>query len=407
VPEPILVLLICADRDAAGRLAGVIQSRGHKVIATPYGPSAMTRATEAGLIVVDRVDGPVPATSVVARMKGTAGIQDVPLLAIAQSDQVEERIGLLEAGADDVMAHPVDGSELEARLDVLLVRSHVSNLAASAEPAADVRLTHHRLLAFFSPKGGVGTTTAAVNCAISLAMRNKESVALVDLDLGRGQVATHLNLTPRLTVVELARDGVALEDPDLIRGFAEMHARGLSVFAAPQRPDQSALLAPEHVARLLDGLAAAYDVIVVDGGSTFDERALTLFEHAERIVLTVSPEIPAVRAVHSLMEVLAEFEGPSERQFFVLNHLFASEMLRTDDLQRSLQANIGAELHYDAVLYLKAVNEGVPVVIGSPRSIAADRLNRLATLLMGELHTPVVGVEAPKRMTLAGLLRRG
>ena len=88
--EPILVLLICADRDAAGRLAGVIQGRGHRVVATPYGPSAMARAAEAALIVVDRVDGPVPPTSVVARMKGTNGVRDVPLLAIAQSDQVEE-----------------------------------------------------------------------------------------------------------------------------------------------------------------------------------------------------------------------------------------------------------------------------------------------------------------------------
>jgi len=407
VSDSIIVLLICADRDTAGQLATVIQGRGHRVVATPYGPSAMTRAAEAGLIVVDRVDGPVPATSVVARMKGTAGIQHVPLLAIAQSDQVEERISLLEAGADDVMAHPVDDAELEARLDVLLVRSHVPSPAGPSEPDIDASLPRPRLLAFFSPKGGVGTTTAAVNCAISLALRKKQSVALVDLDLGRGQVATHLNLTPRLTVVELARDGVALEDPDLVRGYAEEHASGLAVFAAPQRPDQGALLAPEHVSRLLEGLAVAYEIIVVDGGSTFDERALTLFEHAERIVLTVSPEIPAVRAVHALMEVLAEYEGPSERQFFVLNHIFASEMLRTDDLQRSLQASIGAELHYDPILYLKAVNEGVPVVIGSPRSIAADRLNRLATQLLGELHQPVAGLEAPRRKSLAGLLRRG
>ena len=167
----------------------------------------------------------------------------------------------------------------------------------------------------------MGTTTLAVNVAVALAGRGGRSVALLDLDLGWGQVATHLNISPRLTIVELARDAAALEDPELVRGYADEHRSGVAVFGAATRPDEAGLITQEHVEGLLAAMLNSYDVTVVDAGSTLDERAVTLFNHADRVVIVVSPEIPAVRVTHNLMEVLSEYEGPSDRQVFVLNQI--------------------------------------------------------------------------------------
>ena len=77
------------------------------------------------------------------------------------------------------------------------------------------------LIACFSPKGGVGTTTIAVNIAMALAERAPTQVAIIDLDVDFGQVATHVNVKPRLTVADLAADDVrdagAGAAPDLRR----------------------------------------------------------------------------------------------------------------------------------------------------------------------------------------------
>jgi pilus assembly protein CpaE len=404
-----MVLLICADRDAAGRLATMIQDAGHRVVAAPYGPSALSRAHEAQVIVVDRVEGADDASRVVLRIKSIPELANIPLLCIAQTDHVDERVRLLDAGADDVLAQSFDPDELRARIDGLLTTP--GHQPASGEPDAPgpTESDRTRMVSFFSPKGGVGTTTLAVNVAVATATKRDRSVALLDLDLEWGQIATHVNLAPRFSVVELARDAAALNDPALLRAYAEEHTSGLAVFGAPLRPDQGEMIGQEHVERLLIAMLNSYDLVFVDCGSLLDERTLTVFDRSDRVVLLVSPEIPCVRAVHGLLEMLAEQGAPADRQFFVLNHIFESDMLRLDDLERSLQSSIDVELLYDPIAYLKAVNEGVPVVEAANRGAAAIRLERVAQQILGQ--TPAEE-EAPAgrprlRVALGSLRKRG
>ncbi len=408
--EPSVVLLICADRDAAGRLAATIQAAGHRVVAAPYGPAALSRATEAQVIVVDRVEGSDDASRAVLRVKSMPQIGEIPLLCIAQTDQVDERVRLLEAGADDVMAQGFDPEELRARIDGLLAtRGGAKAAPAEAEAPKPVVDNRTRMVSFFSPKGGVGTTTLAVNTAVATAMKHDRSVALLDLDLEWGQVATHVNMAPRFSVVELARDSAALDDPELLRAYAEQHASGLAVFGAPLRPDQGEMIGGEHVERLIAAMLAAYDLVLVDSGSLMDDRTLTVFDRSDRVVLVVSPEIPCVRAVHALLEILAEQGAPAERQFFALNHVFEHDMLRLDDLERSLQTEIDAELLYDPVAYLKAVNEGVPVVAATTRGAAAARLEKVAQQILGQVAVPEAAPSGKRgfRLGLGSVRKRG
>jgi pilus assembly protein CpaE len=405
-----VVLLICAERDAAGRLAAMIQAAGHRVVAAPYGPAALSRATDAQVIVVDRVEGAEDASRAVQRIKSMPQVGEIPLLCIAQTDHVDERVRLLEAGADDVMAQGFDPDELRARIDGLLA-TRGGRKAAAEEPEAPKPVVAHRtrMVSFFSPKGGVGTTTLAVNTAVAAAAKHDRSVALLDLDLEWGQVATHVNLAPRFSVVELARDTAALNDSDLVRAYAEQHASGLAVFGAPLRPGQGEMIGQEHVERLIAAMLAAYDLVLADTGSLLDERTLTAFDRSDRVVLVVAPEIPCVRAVHALLEVLAEQGAPAERQFFALNHVFEHDMLRLDDLERSLQTEIDAELLYDPIAYLKAVNEGVPVVAATTRGAAAARLERVAQEILGQVAVPVAAPTGRRgfRLNLGSVRKRG
>ena len=387
-PESSVVLLISAEREAAARLAALIQSPGRRVIAAPFGPIAQARAAEAQLILIDRIEDGIDPAGPIAQLRAVASLAGTPVLCIASSDDVEERVHLLEAGADDVVARPFHPDELRARIDALLAVPPPAGHEVAHGDAAPAHDTgrRKRLVTFYSPKGGVGVTTLAVNTAVAAA-RTGRSVALVDLDLEWGQVATHLNLAPKFSVVELARDAVALDDPEMIRGYAERHSTGISVFASPQRPDQNDMMSQEHVRGLLEALASAYDQTIVDGGSTFNERTLTLIEQSDRVVLLAVPEIPAVRAMHTLLEMLSELGAAPERQFLLLNHLFQHDMLRLDDLERSVQATIQAELPYDGIAYLRAVNEGVPVLVASNRGSAATALEKVIAKVLDEPGT--------------------
>jgi len=397
-PSDRSLLLLCAERAEAARLAQALSGLGRRVVATPFGPSAMDHGVGTSLIVVDRTPD-VEATTVVARIKSDPRLAAIPVLAIAQTDSVDERIALLDAGADDVMARPIDDLELAARVDGLLLRTPapvVSGVATPETGPAEPRRAGGRLVGFFAAHGGVGTTTLAVDTAVRLADRGAATVALVDLDPWWGQVATHLDLVPRATIVDLARDLNGGPDVELVRGYALQHSSGVSVYTSPPRPNDAAPLRQEQLELVLEALRGTYDYVIVDGGSAMDERAQVLHVRADRVVVVVSPEIPAVRATRMLLEQLAEFEAPSERQVLVLNHIFAAGLVKRDDLRRSLQVPIDIEIPYDPLLFLKAVNEGIPLVIGAPNSAPAQAIRRLAALLLVEpAHDPAAATAGP------------
>ncbi len=146
----------------------------------------------------------------------------------------------------------------------------------------------------------------------------------------------------------------------------------------------------------------------MDAGSDLDERTLTVFEHVDRLIVPVLPEIPAMRAVRTLLEVLGELEGPSTGIILVLNHAYPRDMLRRDEIEGALGAKIDLELPYDPALYLAAANAGEPLVSGAPRSAPAERLEALAGLLLGERPAAMDPLRAAHpRQRLSALLRRG
>lgn len=401
------ILLLEADASTADLIRATLEGAGHAVTVVDDADSAVKMAAEHALLMVDLPEAGAP-DRLIARLRQPAPSDQRLILAVAQGDDIEERIGFIEAGADDVIVKPFDGTELEAKVEALLVRLRRRGDAPGAV-GAGLGPAGRRVVVFFSPKGGAGTTTLAVNVALAMAEERPGRVALVDLDLQWGQASTHLDLRPKATIAELTRDAQALEEPSLIKTYMEHKEPGLDVLCAPLSPDNATLVTADHVTALTDGLRRTYDLVVVDGGSTLDDRTYAAFEAADVVVFTACPEIAALKALHSLLETLSESGAAVGKTIFVLNHVFGREMLKLQDIENSLAAKISLEVPHEPVLYLKAVNEGIPVVRGAPRSAPAERLRRLATLLAGtpEPATNRPATEAAKPRGLGGLLKRG
>ncbi len=330
----------------------------------------------------------------------------VPILCVASTDDVEERIGFLEAGADDVMSRPFDNREVEARVEALLLRFQRSKDLSPIVSNDGLTLARaRRTVAVFSPKGGSGTTTVATNVAVVAARAKSNRIALVDLNLQFGGVATQLDLDPKQTLIDVIRDDAALREPELLRTYAMRHDSGLHVFAAPPTPQSAELITPDHVAHLIGTLLEGYDAIVIDAGSTLDERTLNVFEAADTILLPVYPEISALKAMHTLLDYLNDAGSVGPKAMFVVNNIFAREILKPRDIEAALGTRITMDLPYDPFLYLKAVNEGVPIVLGAPRAPAAEQLVKLTGAAFGQ-DGVTVPAESEKRGGLFGRRRR-
>lgn len=400
------ILLLSTVAEAAEPMAAALRAAGHAVTILADADEAIRRAGEFTLVTIDAVDKPRSGTAICAEIRRTPALAAIPVLCVSQKDDVEERVRFLEAGADDVIARPFDPRELEARVEGLLIRFKRSrDLAPQTGGEATVAARRH-LIACFSPKGGVGTTMIAVNVAMALAEQAPNQVAIIDLDVGFGQVATHLNVKPRFTVADLAADDGGMREPELLRTYAEKVQPGLHVIAAPATPEMGRLITTAQVERILATAPLAYGAVIIDAGSTLDERSLSILEQAEAVIVPIVPEIGALKALHGFLEYVTDEGAVPAKSTFVLNHLFARDMLSMKQIENAIAAKVDAELPYDAGLYLKAVNEGVPVVRSAPTSAPARALAHLAALASGIDETADAGRDVRHGGGLFGGLRR-
>ncbi|TFG68990.1 MAG: response regulator [Thermomicrobiales bacterium] len=391
------ILLLESDPGVGASTSAILTSAGYTVSLTTDSDEAFAHAAEHQLVLIGATSGGRSAVDLCREIRATPSMSAVPVMCVSATDEVEERITFLEAGADDVLARTFDARELEARVEALLLRFQRSSTLAPIVTTDGITLHRaRRTIAVYSPKGGVGTTTIATNIAIAAVAQRPDRVILVDLALQFGGVATLLNLDPQQTLADVVRDDSSMREPELLRTYAMRHDSGLHVLAAPAAPESAEIVTPAHVALILKTLLEGYDMVVIDAGSTLDERALTIFEAAEAVLLPITPEIGALKAMHALLEYLSEAGTIGLKSTFVLNYLFARDIVKLRDVENFLGSKVAVELPYDAFLYLKAVNEGIPIVTGAPRSVAAERLVKLAAIVfaLGEQDVAVAPVAA-------------
>jgi pilus assembly protein CpaE len=386
-------ILLCAPPgELRDRLETELASAGYPttVVPTPADAVAALRDRPFDLIVADGL----AVTGAIGSIR-TASPTPTPCMVIAPAGDVEARIAFLEAGADDVVAAGASRRELEGRIEALLIR------AGRVRPDEQGRVAAGQIVTFFSPKGGVGTTTLAVNTAILLAGDQSASahqkVLLIDLDLQFGQVTTHLNLTPRFDMAGLASDDQALADIELAMPYLTDHTSGISVLAAPTIPDAEFGIRVEEVERMTTVFRPRFDMILVDCGSRLDERSLWMLEQADTHVFVIFPEIAALRATSLMLAYLAEAATLRARTAYVVNHIFPKELLKTRDIENLLRARPVAEIPYTEVDMVRAVNEGVPLVMSHPTAPAALAMRSVAQAMIGIETRPTASAEPRRR----------
>lgn len=395
-------ILICAPTDdLRTELEAQLANAGYAThsVHTPAEATASLRDAGYDLVIAEGL----AVSGAIGRLRTAASVP-TPVLVVAPAGDVEARIAFLEAGADDVITAGFARSELDARVEALLIR------AGRVRPqSARTDMPTGEITTFFSPKGGVGTTTLAVNTAILLAggvgtpPAPGARVLLVDLDLQFGQVATHLNLTPRFDLAGLTTDEQALGDPEIASSYLTQHSSGLQVLAAPAHPDAEFRVTVENLERALNVLRDRFEHVVVDCGSRLDPRSVWMLEQASTHAFVIFPEIAALRATSLLLGFLAETSTLQARTLFVVNHIFPKELLKTRDLENLLRAKPAAEIPYTEVEMIRAVNEGVPVVLSRPATPVALALHQLAQAVVGIPNEAKAAATSPaKRRKLFG-----
>jgi pilus assembly protein CpaE len=175
-----------------------------------------------------------------------------------------------------------------------------------------------KIVMVYSPKGGTGCTTVAVN--LSVALCNDETrVVLVDANLQFGDVAIFLNEQGKNTLLDLAPRADEL-DPDIVEEVMIKHAAsGVHVLASPSRPEYGEKVNPEQFSKLLKYLRQLYAYVVVDTCSYLNDITLSVLDISDIIVLVNTQDIPSIKNDRLFLDLLTTLSIPADRVVFVMN----------------------------------------------------------------------------------------
>ena len=357
------------------------------------------------LIAVLDVGGD-PAAAVTRAKNGRRGrAGGLSVLFAVDADQLD---GLLETAGleptDEILIRPFDIDALRWRVEAMAIRAQVDviegadpvlaggHIATDLAPAAPV-------FAIFNPKGGVGKTTVATNLAAVLQLWKNMQVLLLDADTVTGHVGLSLGLSINRSAADSWVDEDAGYRHETLLDLATRHSSGIRVAALSTNPLSHATLAPTRVADAIMEARHGVDAIVVDLHPSYTEVNLAIFAIADRILVPVTPDLPAMRAAIQLKEVAAEI-GVRDRLAMIINR--ANSGVSVADMEATVGLPALAQIRSAGMHFVWSSNAGKTLIDKFPKHAVAHDFENLADKLLSVQS----GVASPANVKENGNLIR-
>jgi pilus assembly protein CpaE len=305
--------------------------------------------------------------------------------AIAESGVATLRAAL-EAGASDVVSLPLSQHELQKTF--IKFRQSKAREAQARGVVGD-------LITVYGVRGGLGTTTTAVNLAVQFAALTSTSVALADFDFQRGDVATFLNLTHIESIASIATSKSDI-DEIFLHGTLTRHASGISVLPAPQQIEEADTVGHDEAKLVLQLLRSQFRHTIVDTPRTITGSTVAAFELADHIVLITDLSIPSVRAARRFLDLLERLNVGTSRVGIVVTELVRGPV-DLKDLSRSLGKEPLVTFPRDDAGATHAMNSGSPLNGGKPAGLSVA-VQTLAMKLAGVQQQPAARASFLRRM---------
>ncbi len=304
---------------------------------------------------------------------------NLPIILLTAQSGVTEKVKGFESGADDYVTKPFDFEELEARVRALLARSQAQKGESAHEKQGG------ELIVCFSPKGGVGTTTLAINLAVTLTQMWEAKTALIDLALPIGQVAVFMDLRSNFTLGQMAQKEIILDEDFVLQAMLP-HNSGVRVLSAPRAPELSELITASLIENLFPILRDNFTFVIVDAGRNFTDAALSILERADQILLPLSPDLASLQATAVALNTFRELEYDLEKIRPILSWTFSQDALPQKEMERALGVPIQIVLPYDPRSVVQSINRGTPVVMQAGKSAISEAIENAAYQLTTENH---------------------
>ncbi|MEJ2697826.1 MAG: AAA family ATPase [Candidatus Sulfobium sp.] len=375
--QNISVVIIESDSESSDRIMKQISALGDHVAV-----EGVANSFETGFELIHRKK-PMVVILDICDGKGGADIERISriltrfsqttIFAVCDDKSSDTILRAMRAGAAEYLLKPVSDSDLASALQKL---GRLWIVKPSPEQETG------KIFSIFSPKGGVGVTTIAINLATNIHQITHRPTVLVDLDLDAGDVTTFLNLKPSYTISDVTLN-ISRLDKSFLRGVITRHESGIYVLAEPQKVEEGVSVSGVDLRKVLGLLKTMFSYIIVDTQTVLDERTLAAIEMSDMILLTFILSLPGIKNIQRYLNYFDKTISRNKLKLVVNRYLKRGD-IRLEDAEKVLHFPIGWSLpnNYDDAI--TCLNKGMPISMGAPRSQLNSAFQDLARNMVGK-----------------------
>ena len=286
-------------------------------------------------------------------------------------------IQALRVGAKEFFAQPVQGEEVKAALLKFKERKEKNELPERKKRKG-------KILDVMGSKGGIGTTTVAVNLATSLSQsKASPSVALIDMNLLFGEIPIFLNIESAFNWGEVAKD-ISRLDATYLMGILSKHSSNVYILPSPTALDGGNVGTPEIIEKILYEMQEVFDFIVVDGGQSIDNTSLKILEISDMVLLVAIMSLPCLTNVKRLLWTFQKLGYPSSENIHLLiNRFQKNSEISPKGAEKSINKEIFWFVPNDYLTTMSAINRGKTLSSVAPVAEISQSFVQLANHFLG------------------------
>jgi pilus assembly protein CpaE len=280
----------------------------------------------------------------------------------------------MRSGAREFLNSPVQLEELMGALD----RVSVSGSGGAQRSKSGV------IIPIAGASGGVGTTSIAVNVAVSLAQNPERSVVLVDLDLSLGDADILLDLMADYTLLDVAQN-ISRLDLALLRKSLTKHQSGVYLLPRPVQIEDNDAISEDDLRKVLGLLKASFSHVIIDLSKSYNRLDMLAIEASSYVVLLTQLDLPCLRNVVRLLTSFERFEGVSDRVKVVVNRAgLEKSQISLEKAEKTIGGEIFARIPNNYVVISECRNNGIPLLQQAPKASITQQITELGERLSGD-----------------------
>jgi pilus assembly protein CpaE len=309
----------------------------------------------------------------IARENPAAGI-----IATSTDASAENILGAIRSGCSEFLPRPVRQEDL-SRAAAKLERSLLG---------AAGQIKSGKVISVFSPKGGSGCTTVAVNIAAALREATGKEVLLADLDLDEGCADIFLNLKPKYSIADASRNLSKL-DQSFLKGVVSRHSSGIGLLSCPARINEMLDADRRRLPAVLEQLRRVFDYVVLDIGSCYDEVGSRAIKNSDLLVMVSTLSLPSIGNTQKALDYFAGMGLSGKAIKLLVNRFSKKDDINVKDAEKVFGKKVFWQVPNSYIEAKTSENKGQPIVNLFPASEVAKSYITIAKGLEEMVSQPI------------------